>query len=139
MTASTGVAFVSAEQALALLAMLFAKHFVVDFPLQGPYQYLNKGTYGHPGGLLHSGMHGLCTFLAFAVAAPGLGLAVTACAALGAVDAVVHYHVDWAKVKLNRHFGWGPSTHEQFWWLLGADQLLHAATYLGLVAWVVLT
>lgn len=39
-----------------LLFWLFTKHFIVDFPLQAfPYQYQNKGTYGHPGGLLHSG------------------------------------------------------------------------------------
>ena len=47
-----------------LLIALLTKHLIVDFPLQAfPYQYKNKGTYGHPGGLLHAGLHLLGTFL----------------------------------------------------------------------------
>ena len=114
--------------ALELLALLFLKHFIVDFPLQNSYQYLNKGTYGHPGGLLHSSLHGLSTMLVVWFFAP------LASVLMGVIDAVVHYHVDWAKVKLNKHFGWGPTTHEKFWWLLGLDQFLHALTYLAIVA-----
>ena len=51
------------------------------------------------------------------------------------VDALIHYHVDWAKMNLNSRLGWGPNTHEQFWWLLGLDQYLHYITYIGLTAW----
>ena len=40
--------------ALAAVAVLMVKHALADFYLQTPYQYLNKGTYGHPGGLLHA-------------------------------------------------------------------------------------
>lgn len=112
---------------LFLLWLLFVKHFVVDFPLQQPYQYLNKGTYGHPGGLLHSGLHGLGTYLCLFWFAP------IAAIYLAVADFVIHYHVDWAKVNINNKFGWGPTTHEQFWWLLGLDQLLHALTYIALV------
>ena len=36
-----------------------AKHFLCDFVLQSAYQYRNKGIYGHPGGILHAGLHGL--------------------------------------------------------------------------------
>ena len=32
---------------LAAVAVLMLKHAVADFYLQTPYQYLNKGTYGH--------------------------------------------------------------------------------------------
>jgi hypothetical protein len=52
-------------------------------------------------------------------------------------DTVIHYHIDWAKMKLNRWFGWAPNTHEQFWWLLGLDQYLHAVTYVIFVATVI--
>lgn len=113
---------------ILLLAFLFIKHFVVDFPLQKPYQYLNKGTYGHFGGILHSSLHGLFTALVFWFVAP------LSCIWLGLMDALIHYHVDWAKVQINKQCGWGPTTHEEFWWLLGADQLLHALTYLWLVS-----
>jgi hypothetical protein len=113
---------------LILIALLFSKHFVVDFPFQHRYQYSNKGTYGHPGGILHAALHGIGTFACFYWYAPYASIL------LGFADMILHYHIDWAKVKLNARFGWGPTTHEQFWWLLGLDQFLHALTYVGLVA-----
>lgn len=109
---------------------LFVKHFVVDFPLQKPYQWMNKGTYGHPGGILHSALHGLFTMLVFWFVAP------LACVWLGFIDFILHYHIDWAKMNLNAKFGWKADKHEAFWVLLGMDQLLHALTYIGLVALV---
>lgn len=115
---------------LWLILALFTKHLLVDFPLQVRYQWSNKGTYGHPGGLLHAVLHGLFTMLCFWWFAP------LACIWLGLIDAVLHYHIDWAKMNLNAKLGWGPTTHEEFWWLLGLDQFLHALTYIGLVALV---
>jgi hypothetical protein len=113
-----------------IFTLLFTKHFIVDFPLQKPYQYLNKGTYGHGGGILHASLHGLFTALCFWYWAP------LSCLFLGFFDAFIHYHVDWAKMNLNKKMGWGPQTHEEFWWLLGLDQFLHALTYIGLVSLV---
>ena len=107
-----------------LLFLLFTKHFIVDFPLQKEYQWRNKGTYGHPGGLLHSGLHGLAT-LAILLAFTNPLLAVF----LGLFDFVLHYHIDWGKMNLNKRYGWGPLTHEEFWILVGLDQFLHAVTY----------
>ena len=115
---------------LCLMMLLSIKHFVVDFPLQGPYQYQNKGSYGHFGGILHASLHGIGTALCFWWYAP------MACILLGFLDFGYHYHIDWAKMNLNKKFGWGPTTHEQFWWLLGLDQLLHVLTYIGLVSLV---
>ena len=57
--------------ALAAVAVLLVKHAVADFYLQTPYQYLNKGIYGHPGGLLHSGIHVALTPLVYLVLVPG--------------------------------------------------------------------
>jgi hypothetical protein len=111
---------------LLILALLFSKHFIIDFPLQTPYQYTNKGSYGHPGGLLHSGLHGLVTLLIFALVTPWAYLFALA-------DFLIHYHIDWAKVKINTHYGWTATTHPQFWTLLGLDQYLHAMTYIGMV------
>lgn len=114
---------------LWLLFALMTKHFIVDFPLQAfPYQYNNKGTYGHPGGLLHSGLHVAGTYLAvywFTNPITAMWIAL--------LDGVIHYHIDWAKMNINKKFGWGPTTHEQFWSLLGLDQYLHMLTYIGLV------
>lgn len=120
-------------QAIVLLLALFGiKHFLVDFPFQKPYQYLNKGTYGHPGGILHAGLHGIGTFLALWMFAPLDWLVL-----MMLFDATVHYHIDWAKMNLNKHFGWSPTTHEEFWWLLGLDQLLHWLTYCVIIGWTI--
>lgn len=116
-------------EALTLLALLFTKHFVVDFPLQTRFQYSNKGRYGHPGGILHAGLHGLATALCVVWYVPEHWVW------LALVDMLVHYHIDWAKVNINQRHGWTASTHEQFWWMLGLDQFLHAMTYIALVAW----
>lgn len=112
--------------ALEIMVWLILKHFIVDFPLQTKYQWSNKGTYSHPGGVLHSGLHGIGTGLVLIAWTPWAWW-------IGLLDAVIHYHVDWGKMNLNARFRWGPTTHEQFWWLLGFDQFLHMLTYIGLV------
>ena len=111
-----------------LLLALFTKHFIIDFPLQTKYQWSNKGTYGHPGGILHAGLHGLGTFLCF------VWIALPTAIIAGLIDMLLHYHIDWVKMNLNRIKKWAPTTHEPFSWLLGADQYLHALTYIGLVS-----
>ena len=111
-----------------VLLLLFIKHFVVDFPLQAfPWIYLNKGTYGHLGGIVHAVLHGVFTFAIFWYWSPQYAVA------LGAIDAVIHYHVDWAKMNLNKKMGWTATNSEWFWIFIGVDQLLHALTYFGLV------
>lgn len=111
-----------------LLILLAIKHFIVDFLLQGPFQYLNKGKYGHPGGLLHSCLHGIATF-AILIIFFHWQIAIT----LSMLDGVTHYHIDWAKVNMNQKFGWTATTSEYFWWLVGFDQLLHLLTYIGII------
>ena len=122
------------EVILWLMVALFVKHFIVDFPLQKPYQYLNKGIYGHMGGILHSSLHAVGTLIVFTYFTELLFFS----SILALIDFVAHYHIDWAKVQINKRFGWGPTTHEEFWWLLGLDQLLHALTYIGLISLAVL-
>jgi hypothetical protein len=114
---------------LWLLLGLFTKHFVVDFPLQTKFQWSNKGTYGHPGGFLHAWLHGIGTAIVIYMIFCDVVLSV----AIGFVDAVIHYHIDWAKMNLNARYQLGPTTSEKFWWLVGLDQYLHTLTYLGVV------
>lgn len=116
-------------EVVILLALLFTKHLIIDFPLQTPYQWMNKGTYGHPGGIVHAVLHGSGTLICFSImGVPAYGLAL--------LDAVIHYHVDWAKMNINRKYGWKADQHPEFWTLLGIDQWLHAMTYLLLVSLV---
>ena len=110
-----------------LLTLLFIKHFIIDFPLQTKYQWSNKGTYLHMGGVLHSWLHCLGTILCFVFFTDPFTAIM-----LGIGDGIIHYHIDYAKMRLNAKLGLGPTTHEEFWWLLGFDQLLHSLTYLGL-------
>lgn len=117
---------------LILITLLLFKHLVVDFPMQVPYHYKNKGTYGHMGGIQHASLHGMGTlFILMAYATP-----ITA-ALLALADMVAHYHIDWAKMNLNKHFNWKPDNAEQFWWLIGLDQFLHQLTYLA-ITWYLL-
>jgi hypothetical protein len=115
--------------ALLTLVVLELKHFVFDFILQTPYQLRNKGTYGHPGGILHSGLHVAGTLLAFLVITPSPWLGV----AIVVGEFVVHYHIDWAKEQIGRRLRLKPDSGG-FWTALGADQLLHHLTYVAITA-----
>lgn len=119
----------SAATVLAVFAVLELKHYVFDYVLQTPYQFLNKGTYGHPGGLIHAGLHAVGTLAAFLVIAPPLLLG----AAIIAGEFVVHYHVDWTKEALLRTLKLKP-TDGEYWRIYGADQLAHHLTYVAIAA-----
>lgn len=114
---------------LAAVAVLMLKHTIADFYLQTPYQYLNKGSYGHPGGIIHSAIHVALTPLVYLVLVPG-SLLVVGAIALG--EFAVHYHTDWLKEQITHRNGWTPQDRG-FWYALGTDQLVHGLTYLAIV------
>ncbi|PPC87537.1 MAG: hypothetical protein CTY37_03360 [Methylotenera sp.] len=110
------------------LFLLFIKHFICDFPLQAyPWMYRNKGTYLHPGGIVHALIHGIGTTI---VLLPFISLVALM---YGIVDWLVHYHIDWAKMGVSKRYDLQPNNSEKFWILLGFDQLLHHITYFALV------
>jgi hypothetical protein len=121
--------------ALAAVAVLMFKHAVADFYLQTGYQFLNKGTYGHPGGLIHAGIHVALPPLVYLVLVPG-SLLVAGAIALG--EFALHYHIDWAKEQITRRNGWTAQS-PGFWHALGTDQLIHGLTYLAIVAVLIAT
>ena len=106
------------------------KHAVADFYLQSTYQYMNKGHYGHPGGILHSAIHVALTPLVYLVIAPASLLLVLGVAAS---EFVLHYHIDWLKEQITHRNGW-TAQNRCFWFALGTDQFVHGLTYLALVA-----
>ena len=110
------------------LFLLFIKHFICDFPLQAtPWMYRNKGVYMHLGGIAHAGIHAVGTLL---VLTPFLGnIAIM----YAAIDMLVHYHIDWAKMSVGKRYDLQPNNSERFWILLGFDQLLHHITYFVIV------
>lgn len=122
---------------LELIALLILKHFIVDFLLQWEYQWKNKGTFGHPGGILHAALHGIATYLCLIWPNGMLLLPAWLLYSLAVGDSVIHYFVDWAKMTINKYFDWKPETSPMFWYLLGLDQLLHYATYLLIIKIIV--
>lgn len=140
---------------LTLLGLLTIKHFIADFPLQTAYQYTNKGKYGHPGGILHAGIHAIFTVVCVVVTmyffgAPNLPHTISILFGSAMIDFLVHYHCDWAKVRLTHHFGWASMGVDdngrkclriydnKYFIALGADQLVHGLTYVGIIAYVIL-
>jgi hypothetical protein len=114
---------------LVAVAVLMFKHVVADFYLQSTYQYMNKGRYGHPGGILHSAIHVALTPLVYLVIAPASLLLVLG---IAAGEFLVHYHVDWLKEQIGHRNGW-TAQDRCFWFALGTDQLLHGLSYLVIV------
>lgn len=114
---------------LAVLLILTVKHFICDYPLQTHWQLVNKGTYGHPGGIVHAGIHAIGTTVAFLVITPTLAIGL----AIVIGEFLVHYHIDWTKENLIRRMGWTVQD-SQFWLALGLDQLAHHLTYVAIAA-----
>ena len=111
-------------------AFLSAKHIVADFFLQTPYQFQNKGIYGHPGGLLHSSIHAVLTLPLFFILVP-----TTALLAIAVVigEFVIHYHTDWFKEQIVQRNALTPQDFA-FWQAFGVDQLVHLLTYVAMIA-----
>ncbi|MDB5598169.1 MAG: uncharacterized protein JWN71_213 [Xanthobacteraceae bacterium] len=115
--------------ALGAITLLLVKHFVCDFVLQTVRHVQFKGIYGHPAGIEHSAIHAIGT-------APCLwlfGATPLMIVAIAAAEFVVHYHVDWLKEQIGHRTGW-TAADKGFWIAIGADQLVHNLTYVGIVA-----
>lgn len=115
------------------IALMLVKHFIADFVLQTKYQYLNKGRFGHPGGILHAAIHSSATFLIL----QGFSDSVQLCTNLALVEFVIHYLIDFSKVNITKKFQLSPTNSDVFWMLTGLDQLLHQLTYIAM-CWFIL-
>lgn len=120
---------------LFILAALVMKHLLVDFIMQTPFMYRNKHIYMHMGGLAHAAEHTMFTVMIFAMFG---WIAIVA----GLLDFVIHYHMDWIKMKVTANKGYSSYnedgtlnvTSENYFFWLGIDQTVHSLTYIGLVA-----
>jgi hypothetical protein len=121
------------ETALMVMFLLLTKHYICDFVLQSfPWMYLNKGTYGHPGGITHVMVHLIGSMgILFPVFGP---MPIVLWVVLAEMFA--HYHIDWAKVKYCAYRKWGPMTSSEYWWILGFDQWLHNMCYIAMTWWL---
>lgn len=114
---------------ILLLTLLVIKHFVWDFLYQPPYMWQNKGTFLHPGGILHSGLHAVTTYIILTFYMQyAIGALILSC-----LEFVLHYITDFVKMNLNRRFGWESNT---LWILTGLDQLIHTMIYVVILAMI---
>ncbi len=112
--------------------LFFSKHFLIDFILQRPYQYKNKGKFLHLGGVEHAFLHGFATFL-ICYYLDDLKVGFYA----GLFDMVCHYIIDYAKVNIDKKFKWSELKansrviySNNHYISIGFDQYLHCLTYL---------
>jgi hypothetical protein len=118
---------ISPASILLLLVLFQIKHALGDGPLQTSRMVKEKGFYGQAGGFFHAGIHGAGSFLALLL----FGLAALPALLLGVAEAVVHYHIDFAKESMARRNGW-TQDKPVFWWALMGDQMMHQLTYLAI-------
>ena len=111
------------------LVLFETKHFVCDFVLQTRYQKQGKGIYGHPGGLIHAGLHAVGSLPAILL----LTLSPLLIAALVVAEFAVHYHIDWLKLAILRRRALLPEG-ALYWVVFGADQFLHQMNYVIFLA-----
>ena len=114
---------------IAVLILFQIKHFIGDYLWQTDWMLANKGRYGHPGGLVHAGVHGALTLPILIWAGVAIGTALL----LALAEATVHYHIDWAKARAVRRRDLDVS-QTAFWHFLGLDQGAHQLTYIALLA-----
>ena len=115
---------------LLLLLFLQIKHWYADFKIQTYMQTVKKGVWLNLVGISHSGDHIWCTMVAlvlFSIFVHPLPAVLILIVAL--VEGVIHYLIDFVKVK----YGCKDNTKPLFWNQFGLDQLAHQLTYLAMV------
>jgi hypothetical protein len=119
------------DSIFVVLALLFVKHWYIDFVNQSMEEVTGKGIYGNAHGVMHSLKHGIGTGIIMWLFISEPLFAVM----LGFIDFATHYHIDWLKININKKYNY-TTENPKFWAWLGADQLAHSFTYLWLV-WIV--
>lgn len=109
---------------LFILILLQIKHWYIDFVNQSDDEVKHKGVYLDWLGMKHSIKHGLATTF---ILLPFLDIRWSL--ALGAIDYLAHYHIDYCKMR----FGNRDITTRAFWAQLGLDQLGHQLTYIFII------
>ena len=113
------------DSVFELLALLYIKHWYVDFVNQSMEEVNGKGSYGNWQGVKHSVKHGIATVIVLLIASVNWPSAVI----LGIVDFITHYHIDWTKMN----YGNRDINSPAFWNHLGLDQMAHNFVYLFIV------
>jgi uncharacterized metal-binding protein len=116
---------------LLALALLQIKHWYIDFINQTDEEVQYKAIYKDWRGMKHSVKHGIGTTICLTMIT-GWTYFIYALI-LGIIDSFIHYHIDWAKMN----YGNRDIKTKEFWVYLGADQMAHQLTYIG-IAWAMM-
>lgn len=112
---------------LLLLFFFIVKHFLIDFLYQPPWMWQNKGNLKHFGGYAHAGFHAVVTFSVLCLINPILALYCS----IG--EFVAHYVIDYGKMNVVKLNNWKADKDNNFWIMLGLDQMLHYLCYLVII------
>jgi len=115
---------------ILLLLVLQIKHCYADFVIQTYKQTVHKGIYRDPIGISHSVDHVWTSLVALLVFSFFYTTNPFTIMWLCIVEGILHYHIDFVKVK----FGSKDQTRPIFWAQFGLDQLAHQVTYLLMAA-----
>lgn len=118
---------------LLLLLLLQIKHCYSDFVIQTYAQTVHKGIYRDPIGISHSIDHTWTSLLALLIFSLFVPVNLITVVWLCIVEGILHYHIDWVKVK----YGCKDHTKPLHWAQFGYDQLAHQITYMFMI-WVLL-
>jgi hypothetical protein len=114
---------------LFLLLLLQIKHCYADFVMQTYIQTVKKGIWLDPTGISHTTDHMICTLVAMLIFSFFVPVSAFAMILVTLIEGVVHYLVDYGKVK----YGCKDNTKPAFWTQFGLDQLAHQVTYIWMI------
>ena len=118
---------------LLLLLFLQVKHWYADFKIQTYMQTVKKGVWLDPIGISHSMEHMVATMIVLFSYSLFVKLNPVTVLWLCLVEGILHYVIDFIKVK----YGCKDNTKPLFWNQFGLDQLAHQTCYLAM-AWILL-
>ncbi len=119
---------------LALLLLLQLKHCYADFHLQTYMQTVKKGVWLDPIGISHTVDHIYCSLVALLIFHFFFHLSAISIIFVTVVEGIIHYLVDYSKVK----YGSKDNTKPIFWTQFGLDQLAHQLTYIWMIYYLLL-
>ena len=115
---------------LLLLFLLQIKHWYADFVIQTYMQTVKKGVWLNPIGISHSIDHVWGTLVVLLILNFFVPISVSTILIIALVEGMIHYCIDFVKVK----YGCKDNTKPLFWNQFGMDQLAHQACYLIIAA-----
>jgi hypothetical protein len=114
---------------IILLILFQIKHWYADFHIQTYAQTVRKGVWLDLTGISHTLDHVYASLIVLLTFSYFYSVSVNIIFLLVFVEGLIHYLVDYVKVR----YGTKDSATPKYWSQFGLDQLVHQLTYLGMV------